>query len=266
LNNTIGDFFMMSRNRFFNTDLLTATEEGTILAASLQVNRSNAVVVVNNSASGAVYKGLTLVRANIFNRSGGQVLWAADFKNGKVDVFDRSFRPIRSFTDPTIPHGFAPFNVRALNGMVFVTFAKRAAEGEDDEAGPGNGFVDVFSSSGMFLRRVASRGPLNSPWGLAISPANFGRFSNALLVGNFGDGRINAFSLSSGAFIGQLTDPNGQPITIDGLWSLNFGNGFNFVNVSGNIGNTLNVNNSLFFTAGPNEEANGLVGVIRPVR
>jgi uncharacterized protein (TIGR03118 family) len=167
-----------------------------------------------------------------------------------VEVFSSSnFVLLGSFTGPNLPSDFAPFGIRDINGKLYVTYAKQKPGTHDDDSGPGNGFVDVFDENGNFSQRLASNGTLNSPWGLAIAPADFGPFSNALLVGNFGDGRINAFDPTSGNFLGQLKDSNDNLIEIDGLWALTFGNG-------DNTGNT----NELFFTAGPNDEANGLFG------
>jgi uncharacterized protein (TIGR03118 family) len=250
INHSLQDFVIKIGNTRQIADLIFATESGTILAARL--GRSNAVVVVDNSRSGAVYKGLALAtNGNAFFRQGGPILYAADFHNGKVDMFDRSFQHVGSFTDPTIPAGFAPFNVFTVGGVVLVTFAKQIPpENKDDQAGLGNGFLDIFAGQGKAHVRLVSHGTLNSPWAMAISPPNFGKFSNALLVGNFGDGRINAFDLRSAAFMGQLTDQQGKPIVIDGLWALVF------------PGNS----SDLFFTAGPAGETHGLVGIIRPFR
>jgi uncharacterized protein (TIGR03118 family) len=247
LNNSPVDFQIRNGRTIRNTELIFVTESGTILAAPLQ-GQSNAVVVVDKSQSGAVFKGAALGTG-----VGGQTLFVADFHNGKVDMFNRNFQFVGSFTDPTVPRGFAPFNVRTFGNLVLVTFAKqKPPENEDDLAGPGNGFLDIFAFNGRAQMRLVSRGPLNSPWGMAVvvAPASFGRFANALLVGNFGDGHINAFSTTNGRFLGQLTDPNGAPIVIDGLWSLAFARN----------------SSDLFFTAGPEEETHGLIGIIRPVR
>ncbi len=201
-------------------------------------------------ASGAVYKGLAIGSVGTDN-----FLYAANFHAGTIDVFDKNFAPASlagSFSDPRIPTGFAPFNIQNLEGKLYVTYAKQDATKHDDVAGKGNGFVDVFDTDGNFIQHVASRGHLNSPWGLVFAPADFGRFSNDLLVGNFGDGRINAYSWEGDHFHfhGQLRGPDGQPITIDGLWALRFGNG------APNSGPT----NFLFFTAGINGEDDGLFG------
>ncbi len=192
-----------------------------------------------------IYKGLAIT---------SNMLYATDFHNGVVDVFDGSWNLVDQFTDPFIPRGFAPFGIQAINGNVFVTFAKQDADREDDVAGIGLGFVDEFSPSGNLVARVAQRGLLNAPWGLAWAPDNFGKFSGDLLVGNFGDGRINAFRQTpTGLFVpaGQLKTGSGDRVEIDGLWALEFGTG-------GTAGPT----NSLYFTAGPNDEEDGLFGSI----
>jgi uncharacterized protein (TIGR03118 family) len=249
LNNSLFDFQIRRGITIRNTDLIFVTESGTILASTLQNGQSNAVVVVDNSRSGAVYKGAAL--GTTFIGQTGQTLYAADFHNGKVDMFNRLFQPIGSFTDPTVPKGFAPFNVRTIGNIVLVTFAKqKPPENKDDQAGLGNGFLDIFSPNGLVHMRVVSRGPLNSPWAMAVAPPTFGRFGNALLVGNFGDGHISAFDTRTGAFLGQLTNPNGAPIVIDGLWSLVFARN----------------SSDLYFTAGPADETHGLIGIIRPKR
>lgn len=199
---------------------LFATEDGTITGWS---TGTNAMVVVDNSAADAIYKGLTIA-----GNGGSNLLYAADFKGAKIDVFDSEFKPATlagGFNDPTIPAGFAPFDIRTFEGSLFVTYALQDAEKEDDVAALGNGFINVFDTSGNLLRRFASNGTLNSPWGLTMAPPSFGAFGGTLLVGNFGDGHINAFDPISGAFLGQLEDTNGLPIKIEGLWDLRFGNG-----------------------------------------
>ena len=200
-----------------------------------------------NSASGAVYKGLAIVNDGTQN-----LLFVTDFHNNAVDVFDASFQYVRSFTDPDIADGFAPFGAANINGQVFVTYAKQMApDNEDDEPGPGNGFVDVFDAGGVLVRNFASMGSLNSPWAVVLAPANFGAASGDILVGNFGDGRINAFK-PDGTFDGQLNGKGGQPLAIEGLWGLSFGNG------TKNGGKA----NALYFAAGPDDEAHGLFGSI----
>jgi uncharacterized protein (TIGR03118 family) len=156
------------------------------------------------------------------------------------------------FVDPTLPAGYAPFGIQAIGGSIVVTFAKQDAAAHDDVAGAGLGIVDVFDSSGHFVKRLVDAGGLlNAPWGLALAPANFGPFSNALLVGNFGDGKINAFDATTGAPMGTLTNAAGMPIAIDGLWGLAFGNGIN-----------AQPTNTLFFSGGPSDETHGVFGRI----
>ena len=214
-----------------------ATEDGTISGWNPAVNPTNAILQVDKSPSGAIYKGLA-----IGNNGERDFLYAANFHHGDVDVFDSTFSPVAlagSFTDPNLPAGYAPFNVQTLGGQLYVTYAQQDASGEDDVPGPGHGFVDVFDLNGNLVRRLISGGQLNSPWGLAVAPADFGAFSGDLLVGNFGDGKINAFDPATGAYQGTLSDTNGNPLVNLGLWGLQFGNG-----ASG--GNA----NALFFTAG----------------
>lgn len=219
-----------------------ASEDGTISAWN---SGSTAVTVVNRSGSGAVYKGLAT------GLSGGSVfLYAANFHGNSIDRFDANFNFVNSFTDPAIPAGYAPFNVAFLNSKLYVTYAKQLSPANhDDDPGAGNGFVDVFNADGTSPVRLVSRGMLNSPWGMVIAPSSFGDVSNALLVGNFGDGWINAYNPATGDFLGSLKSPSGSPIAIDGLWGLTFGNG-------GAAGSP----NTLYFSAGPGGESHGLFG------
>jgi uncharacterized protein (TIGR03118 family) len=225
-----------------------ATEDGTISGWN---GGTSAILKVDNSASGAVYKGLA-----IGNNGSADFLYATNFQTGKIDVFDSNFAPFSlagNFTDPNIPSGFAPFNIQNLNGKLFVTYAL-----QNGVAGPGNGYVDIFDLNGNFQQRLISNGSLNSPWGLALASGNFGNFSNDLLVGNFGDGTINAFDPTTGAFLGTIIDNNGNPIVNEGLWGLKFGNG-------GNGGDA----DTLYFTAGiagnGSVEDHGLFGSLKPV-
>lgn len=223
------------------------TEDGTISGWN---GGTSAVLKVDNSAAGAVYKGLALG-----NNGSGNFLYAANFTGGTIDVFDTNFSPttlLGNFTDPTLPAGYAPFNAQNLGGHLFVTYALQ--NGKDDLPGPGHGFVDMFDLNGSLERRLISGGVLNSPWGLAMAPANFGEFSKDLLVGNFGDGSINAFDPATGNFLGPLRDKNGTPIFIDGLWGLILGNG-------GNGGDL----DKIYFSAGLNDEVNGLFGSLAAV-
>ncbi|GAB3369842.1 TIGR03118 family protein [Lysobacter rhizosphaerae] len=225
-----------------------ATEEGVIAAWAPAVDFTHAIRMADNSASGASYRGLALsANGNM------QLLYASDFFHAKVDVFDQNFKPLQlpagAFVDPDIPKGFAPFGIHAIGGDIYVTYAKQDPSMLEDETGPGLGYVDVYSPKGTLIRRVASRGVLNAPWGVALAPAKFGVFSNALLIGNFGDGRINAFEPVFGLPMGPLRDKNFNPIVIDGLWALAFGNGLLHQPV-----------NTLFFSSGPDDEEHGLYG------
>jgi len=199
----------------------------------------------------AIYKGLALAAT-----PKGAWLYAADFHGGKIDVFDDRFGPVHlkpgAFADHALPAGFAPFNVQELGGSIYVTYAKQDADAKDEVPGAGLGYVDVFDPSGHLLRRLISGGALNAPWGLAIAPAGFGGLDGALLVGNFGDGAINAYDVGTGASRGALTNEDGNPIRIDGLWALRFGNG------------VFGTPRSLVFTAGIADEAHGLLGTIVP--
>ncbi len=204
-----------------------------------------------SSPDGAVYKGLAMAFVK-----GQPFLYATDFHNGKVDVFDSTFTPAAmpgGFTDPNIPAGFAPFGIQEIDGFLVVTYAMQDAAKHDDVAGPGNGFVDVYTPSGSLVKRLISNGALNSPWGLVVAPKGFGAFSHALLVGNFGDGRINAYNPKTGNFLGALQSKFG-PITINGLWGLRFGNG-----VTGTP-------QTLLFSAGIDNENHGLLGEIKARR
>jgi uncharacterized protein (TIGR03118 family) len=247
--NGTSDFVVTSAGRSGTPAFIFATEDGTISAWSPGVDRTHAILEVDNSGPGAVYKGLALG-----SNASGNLLFATNFNAGTIDVFDKSFHRVNlSFTDPRLPTGFAPFGIRNIGGSLYVTYAMQNDEKHDDVAGPGNGFIDVFDTNGNLLRRLVSGGALNSPWGLALAPGNFGGLSNALLVGNFGDGLINAFDPMTGASLGQVQDVHGNTIHIDGLWGLEFGNG-------ALTGNT----NTLFFAAGINGERNGLFGSLTP--
>jgi len=230
-----------------------ATEDGTISGWSPTADPTQAILAVDNSGASAIYKGLALGTA-----STGNVLYAANFHAGTIDAFDASFAPATlsgDFTDPTLPSGFAPFGIANIGGELYVTYAKQDEDKEDDVAGRGNGFVDVFDTDGNLIRRLASGKPLNSPWGLALAPSTWGRLAGDLLVGNFGDGAITVFDPASGAWRGRLKTETGSPLAIPGLWGLRFGNG-------GNGGDP----STLFFTAGPNDEADGLFGSLAQVR
>jgi len=230
------------------------TENGTIDAWSPGVNPngtqpSTVTEVARNNGANAVYKGLAIATSH-----GKTFLYATNFRSGRVEAYNSKFKPVELagglFVDPRLPAGYGPFGIAEIMGKLYVTFAKQDATLHDDVAGRGRGFVDVFTNSGRFVRRLVTRGALDSPWGLALAPGGFGRFGGDLLVGNFGDGHINVYNPVTGNNLGQLRTPNGKPIVIDGLWGLKFGNG--------NAAKT----NQLIFSAGPDGESHGLLGKI----
>lgn len=249
--NGTSDFVVSNGDKAAPSLFIFATEDGTISGWNPQVDPTHAFLLKDNSAVGAVYKGLASD-----NTPSGNFLYGANFHSGTIDIFDKDFNAVGSFADPNAPTGFAPFNIQNLGGKLYVTFAKQDESGKNDVAGSGNGFIDVFDPESHTFTRFASGTAaggqirsLNSPWGLAIAPSDFGKFSNDLLVGNFGNGLIDAFDPQTGAFLGKLKDAAGKPVQIDGLWGLAFGNG-------GQAGKT----NELFFTAGINDEQHGLFG------
>jgi uncharacterized protein (TIGR03118 family) len=245
-NGTATDFLVAPGK---SAHFLFSTEEGSIAGWN---SGTTAVIVVNNAGT-AVYKGLTLAQLN-----GANTLYAANFMGGTVDVFDREFHPVTlgadAFHDPMIPGNYAPFNVQAIGGSLYVTFAQKEAGSIDEVHGPGKGFVDVFSPSGVLEKRLRWGAWFNAPWGVAMAPADFGEFSNLILVGQFGSGKIAAFDPDSGEFRGLMRSEHGRPLMIEGLWALSFGNG-------ANAGPT----NTLFFTAGIDDEAHGLFGTLTPL-
>jgi len=221
--------------------MILAGEDGTISAWNHNTG-SAAVLVADRSADGAVYKGIAMAL-----NADALFLYLTNFKGNSIDVFDVGFHFVTSFTDRTIPAGYAPFGIQNINNKLYVTYAKQLGpDNEDDEAGVGNGFVDVFTPAGMLERRFASRGALNSPWGIAVAPAGFGRLGGNILIGNFGDGRIGAYDPTTGFLIETLRSPNGAPVTIPGLWALGIPAG----------------SSTLFFTSGPGDETHGLVGTL----
>jgi uncharacterized protein (TIGR03118 family) len=226
------------------------TASGQILGWTPTVNGTAAIVAVDNSSTHAVFDGLAVA---------GDRLYAADFHNAKVDAFDASFNPLSlGFSDPGIPKGWAPFGIQALNGNIFVTYAKQDAKATTPVAGGGQGYVDEFTPDGTLVARVASKGstnaPLNAPWGLAMAPTNFGAYSGDLLVGNFGNGRISAYlQQPTGKWVykGQVRSASGAPVVLDGLWAIAFGNG-----------SAAGPSNNLYFAAGPTGQTHGLFGFI----
>jgi uncharacterized protein (TIGR03118 family) len=230
---------------------LFAAEDGTIAGWTAVVDPTRALLVVDNSSFKAVYTGLALA-TDPADRS---FLYAADFSRGTIDVFDQDFRPVvrpGSFQDPNLPDGYAPFNIQNINNLLIVTYAQQDEDRREDVAGAGHGFIDVYDTNGSLVRRFAAQATLNSPWGLALAPTQFGAFSGDLLVGNNGDGRINAYDPRNGTFLGELADDNAIPIAIPNLWALTFGNG----HAGGDV-------DTLFFAAGVNYDEHGLFGAIQ---
>jgi uncharacterized protein (TIGR03118 family) len=237
---------------------LFASESGKIsgwnpTVAAVPPDTSTTAVTAYSDPDGAIFKGLALA-----NTASGPRLYATDFHNGRVLVLDDTFHPVTTlpsgaFSDPKIPAKFAPFGIELLGGNLYVSYAKQDKAAEDDVAGKGNGFVDVYDLDGTLLRRFAAAGPLNSPWGMALAPAGFGAASGALLIGNFGDGLINAYDPTSGDFLGSLGAEGGKKLTIDGLWALKFSTA------------TLAPLGTLLFTAGPAGETQGLFGSLTAV-
>ncbi|MGZ6378183.1 MAG: TIGR03118 family protein [Candidatus Limnocylindrales bacterium] len=233
---------------------LFATEGGQILGWNPNVPAAGSTQTelgANRANVGAIYKGLATGSVG-----GKNYLYATDFHNGRIDVFDATFTLQNwagTFVDPKLPHGYAPFGIQNLNGLIFVTYAKQDAAREDEIAGRGRGFVSMFGPGGTFLGRVASRGALDAPWGLAWAPQDFGKFGGDLLVGNFGNGRLNAYAPTKHGwrFEGTLRREHGRAIVVDGLWGIGFGNGV----ASGPT-------NTLYFAAGPGDESHGLFGSI----
>src|SRR5262245_58057904 len=247
---------------------LFATENGTIVGWNPTINPPNfdlnqagtyGIIAKDNSvnpsaAAGAVYKGLAIAT----DAAGKTFLYATNFRAGTVEVYDDSFTPATlpagAFVDPQLPHDFAPFNIVLVGGRLFVTYAKQDKAKHDDVAAPAHGIVDIFDLAGNVPARFTQHARLNSPWGVVQAPSSFGEFAGAILIGNFGDGRINAFDAGTGDFIGPVTNTLGQEILIDGLWTLTVGNG--------QAGGDPNV---IYFTAGPNGEQHGLFGSLESV-
>ncbi len=229
-------------------NFLFSSEAGKITAWSQMVPPFTTAQKVA-SVHDAIFKGLAIA-----NTSKGPRLYATDFHNRKVDVWDGKFMRVHkkgAFRDSKLPKGYAPFGIDTIKGHIVVSYAKQDKDAEDDVAGAGHGFVDVFSKGGKLLDRFAKRGALNSPWGIAMAPKGFGGASGDMLIGNFGDGKIDVYS-QSGAFLGPLKNAMGKPIKIDGLWALEFGN------------RMIGTPKTLLFTAGPNDQKHGLFGDIKP--
>lgn len=272
LDNTTSDFVISEGGRSAPATVIFSTEDGTIAGFNPAVDPFKAIIAVNQSASGAVYKLVTMASAG-----GVNYLYASNFHNGTVDVFDKNFAPhtffAKQFVDPKAPAGFAPFGVKDVNGVIFVTYAKQDADKHDDVAGAGNGFIDEFDTTGHFLKRFASGTAaggtlttLDSPIGAAFAPAGFGNFGGDLLIGNFGDSHVSAFNPKTGKFLGELLGANGKPLVLNGgvnspphdtkgLWGIAFGNGHGGAAA-----------NALFFASGPNDESDGVFGKVTMAR
>jgi uncharacterized protein (TIGR03118 family) len=271
--NTTSDFVISHGGRSAPATFIVSTEDGTIAGFNSKVDKNEAVIGADLSDSGAVFKTLTLG-----TNAHGNVIFASDFHNDQVDMFDKNFQLVGSFTDPNPHVGYAPFGVHNINGTLFVTFAKQddPNDAHDDIEGAGNGFIDEFTTEGAFIKRFATGSALqpggldvlNSPFGATVAPANFGQFSSTpnnpvLLIGNFGSSQISAFNMNTGAFLGQLSDAQGNPLVLNGgikesdtkgLWGIRFGNGQGGADA-----------NTLFFAAGINAEADGLFGEVTAV-
>jgi uncharacterized protein (TIGR03118 family) len=271
--NTTSDFVISHDGRSAPATFIISTEDGTIAGFNPMVDRNEAVIAADLSDSGAVFKTLTLGAD-----AHGHVIFASDFHNDQVDIFDKNFQLVGYFSDPNPHAGFAPFGVHNINGTLFVTFAKQdnPSNAHDDVEGAGNGFIDEFTTDGSFIKRFATGSALepggldvlNSPFGAAVAPADFGQFSSTpknpvLLIGNFGSSQISAFNMNTGAFLGQLSDAKGNPLALNGgikesdmkgLWGIRFGNGHGGADA-----------NTLFFAAGINAEADGLFGKVTAV-
>ena len=271
--------------------VLVATGSGTIVGWSDRVNSGTPMTVVDNSASGAIYTGLAIARVpapaattppadddgdtDSDQRMVPQ-LYAANFHAGVVEVYDASFKPVTTFTDKTVPAGFAPYGIRAIRGKLYVTFAKQSTDMKTAVAGAGNGYVDIFNPDGTLVKQFVAAGALNSPWGLTVARGDFGAYSHALLVGNNGDGLINAYNLKTGALLGHLTKADGSDLAIDGLWSIDIGSDDHGWGRSddhrrwdrtgdGSQAKIQGDGATLYFTAGTSGGTHGLFGALRPV-
>jgi uncharacterized protein (TIGR03118 family) len=252
VSNPTGAFVIASDGIAAPADAIFATADGTLAAWSELVSPDTALTVVDNAGAEALYTGIAIGS----NPTGGAFLYAADFRSGTVDVFDEQFDPVTiegGFVDSRLPPSYAPYGIQNIAGDIYVSYAKQNRQQNDTVPGLGNGFVSVFDTEGNFVRRFTSQGQLNAPWGMAQAPASFGRFGGATIIGNAGDGHINAFDPVSGRFLGQLQRSSGGPITVRGLFGIGFGNG----GIAGSV-------DTLYFAAGPSGGAEGLFGSIAP--
>lgn len=251
------DFIVKSGAASGRAAFLFASQVGIVSGWNPNVPAAGSKEAQVGGTGDAVYTGLAI--GQVSNGQGGTTtyLYAADFEHGKIDVYDGAFKPATldgSFSDPNIPASYSIFNIQNLGGKLYVTYAQQSHKEPDEETDRGSGFVDVFDTSGHLLQRLIEGNHLRAPWGMAIAPADFGVFSNALIVGNFGDGQLHAFDPDSGKYLGEMQDEGGKPIVIDGLWGITFGNG-------GNGGDK----NALYFAAGIQDETHGLFGSLRAV-
>ena len=246
------DFVITTTTGSAPAQFIFAGEGGTITGWAQTVSGTTATIAYDDAAGGAVYKGLALANNGTANQ-----LYATDLHNAKVDVFDTNFHKVAlpgAFADPTIPAGFAPFGIQLLNNQLYVTYAMQDATAHDETLGAGLGYVNVFDVNGTLVKRFASAGALNAPWGIAMAPAGFGSAAGNLLIGNFGDGAINRFNPATGSSLGAVALSSGKPLLIPGLWALVFGNGAANQPTS-----------ALFYTAGPNNQVDGVFGRIDAV-
>ncbi|MBO0731667.1 MAG: TIGR03118 family protein [Acidimicrobiaceae bacterium] len=246
--NSTSGFVVSSSSGSGPAAFITDSESGQITGWNPAAGLNNAVLEFSSRT--AVYKGLAIATGDQ-----GTFLYAANFHDRSVDVFNSSFQPTQmpgGFTDPSIPSNYAPFGIQDIHNLIYVSYAQQDASGHDDVPGIGHGFIDVYTPDGFLVQRLAKHGLLNSPWGMAIAPSTFGQFAGKLLVGNFRDGRINVFDPVSGRFMGQVKDTQGKPITIPGLWALTPGTA-----TQGGTG-------TIIFSAGINDENDGLVGSLNP--
>jgi uncharacterized protein (TIGR03118 family) len=247
--NATGGFMIQGKVPNF----IFVTTQGTVSGYVSSISTAATQLAVDNSSKGAIYYGLAI---SATTTSATPMLYAANFFSGGVDVFDTNYNPVTlpgtPFVDPAVPAGYAPFNIWNLGGQLYVTWAKQSSAKTSWVTGAGLGAVSIFNLNGALVQHIATGGALNAPWGVAIAPASFGAFANDLLVGNFGDGTINAFNPTTGAALGALTDQNGNPISISGLWALLLGNG-------GSGGDA----NAIYFTAGTDNQLHGLIGSVQ---
>ena len=258
-NGSATDFLLAPGQRAI---FIFVTEDGTISGWNPAVKPTTAVIKVDHSQipdakNGAVFKGATIAEID-----GKRFILAANFRSGRVDVFDTNFQQVRlagdddaAFADERVREGFAPFNVQAIGPNIYVTYAKQDAPKHDPVGGAGLGFIDVFNTHGRLLQRLEHGDWLNAPWGVVLTPGNFGEFSHTILVGQFRGGTIAAYNPVTGRFMGNVLNPDGTTFTNSGLWALQFGAG------NANSGPAT----TLFFTAGPDGEVNGLFGTLTPV-